>query len=129
MLQLDEDMNEEVALNSSEIQSSDDFTQFSQSQSQRKEMRQTRIQQKAKERREIVDQVRCQKENQEMDLRWKSIQTMMMMKVMKLLEETDSGDEYDDIKNRLTLLEENQEDTNNKLDSICNLLSEIKESL
>ena len=129
MLQLDEDMNEEVALNSSEIQSSDDFTQFSQSQSQRKEMRQTQIQQKAKERREIVDQVRCQKENQEMDLRWKSIQTMMMMKVMKSLEETDSGDEYDDIKNRLTLLEENQEDTNNKLDSICNLLSEIKESL
>ena len=45
------------------------------------------------------------------------------------MEETDSGDEYDDIKNRLTLLEENQEDTNNKLDSICNLLSEIKESL
>ena len=123
-------MNDEVSLSSNEISSSTDFIQFSQGQSEKKELRRTRIQEKTDERREIVDQVRGQREIQEMELGWKSMQTMMMMKVMKSLENDNNADDekFEEMSVRISELEDHQETTNRKLDDIFVLLKEIKDS-
>ena len=123
-------MNDEVSLSSNEISSSTDFIQFSQGQSEKKELRRTRIQEKTDERREIVDQVRGQREIQEMELGWKSMQTMMMMKVMKSLENDNNADDekFEEMSVRISELEDHQETTNRKLDDILVLLKEIKDS-
>ena len=58
------------------------------------------------------------------------MQTMMMMKVMKSLENDNNADDekFEEMSVRISELEDHQETTNRKLDDILVLLKEIKDS-
>jgi len=127
---LEQDMIDDVAVSSSDIQDSDDFKSFTSTQKDKKKIRGSRIARKAEEKQQMVQLMREQNEGQEQAAQMRMMTNTLLLQWMQRavvgLDALEKQPEQDDVSSRCDGLEKKIDDLNVKMSAILDRLPKDK---